>query len=216
MLADNTRQLLDHLDIDTTILLGHSMGGMLATRFALMYPERTERLVLENPIGLEDWKTQVPYRAVTEWYAQELSKTEEGLREYQKKNYYHGEWREEYEPWVQILYRWTLSPEYPRLAWVNALTYDMIFTQPVVYEFPEIQVPVLLIIGQRDRTALGKDLVHASVADSLGDYPRLGAAVAAAIPDATLVELDDVGHIPHLEAPGAFHDALLAYLGSEG
>ena len=32
------------------------MGGMLATRWALMFPDRTERLALVNPIGPEDWK----------------------------------------------------------------------------------------------------------------------------------------------------------------
>ena len=37
------------------------MGGMLATRFALMFPDRSDALVLVNPIGLEDWqRKQVP------------------------------------------------------------------------------------------------------------------------------------------------------------
>lgn len=44
------------------------MGGMLATRFALMFPEMTEKLILLNPIGLEDWKIKVPYQTVDEWY----------------------------------------------------------------------------------------------------------------------------------------------------
>jgi pimeloyl-ACP methyl ester carboxylesterase len=54
LLATNTRRLLDHLGVTRAIVLGHSMGGMLATRFALMYPQRIEKLILENPIGLED------------------------------------------------------------------------------------------------------------------------------------------------------------------
>ncbi|WP_252499309.1 alpha/beta fold hydrolase, partial [Escherichia coli] len=44
-------------------VIGHSMGGMLATRYALLYPRQVERLVLVNPIGLEDWKALgVPWR----------------------------------------------------------------------------------------------------------------------------------------------------------
>ncbi|MFW6061792.1 MAG: alpha/beta fold hydrolase [Planctomycetota bacterium] len=52
MLARNTKMLLDELGVERTAVVGHSMGGMLATRFALMYPETTTGLILENPIGL--------------------------------------------------------------------------------------------------------------------------------------------------------------------
>ena len=72
LLAQNTRAVLDSLDIRTAAVLGHSMGGMLATRFALMYPARVEKLILENPIGLEDWKVKVPYQSVDDWYQEEL------------------------------------------------------------------------------------------------------------------------------------------------
>ncbi len=71
-LAQNTKMLLDTLNITKTAVLGHSMGGMLATRFALMYPSTTEKLILENPIGLEDWKLKVPYKPVEWWYENEL------------------------------------------------------------------------------------------------------------------------------------------------
>ena len=73
-LAQNTKTMLDTLNITKTAILGHSMGGMLATRFALMYPELTEKLILENPIGLEDWKLKVPYKPVEWWYHNELEK----------------------------------------------------------------------------------------------------------------------------------------------
>lgn len=67
-LALNTKVLLDTLQIKQTAVLGHSMGGMLATRFALMFPENTTDLILLNPIGLEDWKLKVPYQSVNDWY----------------------------------------------------------------------------------------------------------------------------------------------------
>lgn len=54
-LAANTHALLRALNIDETIVVGHSMGGMLASRFALLFPEATEKLVLINPIGLENY-----------------------------------------------------------------------------------------------------------------------------------------------------------------
>ncbi len=211
-LARNTAILLDSLDISTAAVLGHSMGGMLATRFALMYPGTTEKLILVNPIGLEDWKLKVPYKPVEWWYENELKKSYESIREYQLKSYYDNQWKPEYDQWVNLLAGWTLNSEYETIAWNAALTYDMIFTQPVVYEFKNISSPTLLIIGTRDRTALGKSLVSPETRKTMGLYEQLGKKTQQAIPDAQLVELDDVGHLPHIEKFDAYIDALISFL----
>lgn len=211
-LAETTRALLDSLGVERPAVVGHSMGGMLATRYALMFADRTERLVLVNPIGLEDWKTVVPYRSVDDWYKQELAATRESIREYQRKSYYDGAWKPEYERLIEILAGWTEHPEYPRVAWCSALTYDMIFTQPVVYELPRLRTPTLLIIGLRDRTALGRAWAPKEVADTLGDYTTLGKKAAQAIPGAKLVELPGVGHLPQVEAFDKYLAALVEFL----
>lgn len=212
-LADNTAALLDELGIEQAHVLGHSMGGMLATRFALDHAERTASLVLLNPIGLEDWRTfGVPYQTIDQWYASELGKTAETIRAYQQASYYDGQWDASYDRWVELLAAPLQSPDYPRLAWNQALTYDMIFTQPVVYEFDRLAVPTLLIVGTRDRTALGKNMVASDVAATMGRYDELGKAAAARIPDATLVELDDLGHLPHIEDYPRFRAAMLPWL----
>jgi pimeloyl-ACP methyl ester carboxylesterase len=215
VLADNTRRLLEHLGVDSTAVVGHSMGGMLATRFTLMYPEVSRKLILVNPIGLEDWKTRVPYRTVGEWYRREYQKTPEKIRAYMTASYFDGEWKEDYDPLVEIQAGWTEGPDYNLIAWVSALTYDMIFTQPVLYEFPDLNTPTLLIIGQRDRTALGKDAVPEPIAETLGRYPELGKRASEAIPDSKLVELDDVGHIPQFEAFERYIEALTQFLSSD-
>lgn len=211
-LAENTEALLKNEGVDEAIVLGHSMGGMLATRYALMYPEKTAQLILLNPIGLEDWKLKVPYVGVDGWYEQELKKTAEGIRKYQLDSYYFGQWSDQYDPWVYLLAAPLKSPDYPRLAWNAALTYDMIFTQPVVYEFSEVKVPTVLLIGQRDRTALGKNLVEPEVAATMGDYPALGKEIAARIPDAKLIEFEGLGHLPHIQDFERFRKALLENL----
>jgi pimeloyl-ACP methyl ester carboxylesterase len=46
----------------------------------------------------------------------------------------------------------------------------------------------------------------------VGQYPELGRKTSKLIPGAKLVELDKVGHIPHLEMKGKFHEALLNFL----
>lgn len=211
-LAFNTRQLLENLGIDKTAVLGHSMGGMLASRFALMYPETTTRLVLLNPIGLEDWKLKVPYKSVDWLYNKELKKDYESIRQYQIKNYYDGEWNEKYATWAKLLAGWTLSPGYKKIAWNSALTFDMIYTQPVLYEFNQIKSPTLLIIGTRDRTALGKPLVSDKVRKTMGLYDKLGESTCEKISDCNLAELEDVGHLPHIEAFEKYIKPLLSFL----
>ncbi len=211
-LALNTKGLLEQLGVEKTAVLGHSMGGMLATRFALMYPETTEKLVLLNPIGLEDWKLKVPYVPVDTWYGGELKKDYDAIRRYQQASYYDGKWKPEYDEWVNILAGWTLHEAYPKIAWNAALTYDMIFTQPVVYEFKALRVPTLLIIGTRDRTALGKNLVSDEVRATMGRYDRLGREVAAQIPHGELAEIEGIGHLPHIEAFERFRAALVPFL----
>ena len=213
-LAQNTKALLDEIGVEKAAVVGHSMGGMLATRFTLMYPDTAEKLALVNPIGLEDWKAKgVPYKPVEDWYQQEMSKTPEKVKAYMTASYFDGTWKDEYAPLVEIQAGWTKGPDWKELAWVSALTYDMIFTQPVVYEFAEVEQPTLLIIGTRDRTALGKGAVSDEVRATLGQYQDLGDKAAEAFPNATLVEYDDVGHIPQYEVFDEYFDDLRGFLG---
>ncbi|SEW09268.1 alpha/beta fold hydrolase [Chitinophaga arvensicola] len=211
-LAQNTKTLMDSLHIDKTAILGHSMGGMLATRFALMYPQITEKLILENPIGLEDWKVKVPYQSIDKWYKAELQQNYEKIKQYMMDSYYAGKWAPAYDKWAQLQASWTSNPDYSIVAWNSALTYDMIFTQPVLYEFENITAPTLLIIGQRDRTALGKANVPEDVRKTLGNYPELGNYAAKKIPHARLVPIEGVGHLPHIEAYTKFITPLLEFL----
>ncbi len=211
-LAENTRALLASLGVERTVVVGHSMGGMLATRFALTFPELTEKLVLVAPIGLEDWKRKVPPRSVDAWYAAELETTPESIRAYQRKSYYGGEWKPEYEQLIELSAGMTRHPDYPKVAWCSALLYDMIFTQPVLYEFGDLRVPTLLIVGLRDRTAVGSGWAPPAVAATLGDYTVLGKRARDAIPNAELVELEGVGHMPQVEAFERYSAALLAFL----
>ena len=72
----------------------------------------------------------------------------------------------------------------------------------------------LLLIGQKDTTAIAKDTAPPEVRVSLGNYPELGRATAKAIPRATLVEFPDAGHAPQIQDPDALHKTLLDWLAS--
>ena len=212
-LAQNTHALLASIGVKDAIVMGHSTGGMLAVRYGLMYPRQAEQLVLVNPIGLEDWKAVgVPSLGVDKWYERELQTTAERIRNYENSTYYENTWKPEYEPWVQMLAGMYRGPGKQIVAWNSALLYDMIYTQPVVYEFPRLSMPVLLLIGLKDTTAIGKDAAAAEIRPKLGNYPELAQQTAKRIPKATLVSFPDMGHAPQMQDPARFHRELLKNL----
>lgn len=212
-LAHNTHALLARLGIQRVTLVGHSTGGMLATRYSLMFPKQVEQLVMVNPIGLEDWKAEgVPSLTIDQWYARELLVTDERIRNYERSTYYVNEWRPEYEIWVQMLAGMFRGPGREMIAWHSALIYDMIFNQPVLYEFGQLSMPTLLLIGEKDNTAIGKDLASPDVRARLGNYPELARRAAARIPRAELIRFTDLGHAPQMQDKERFHRALAAGL----
>lgn len=210
-LARWNKALLDTLGIQKANILGHSMGGMLATRFALMYPKTTEKLLLENPIGLEDYRAFVPYVTTEEQYKTELKATAESIKKYYQSSYFTV-WKPEYDELVRIAAGVTFSSDYARWAKVAAMTFTMIYEQPVVYEFQNITVPTILFIGKEDKTIVGKGLLSPQQQALHGQYKVLGKQIAAKIPNAKLIEFDGSGHIPHLEVPTEFTVALLGGL----
>jgi len=204
-------RLLDTLGVQKTVVLGHSMGGMLATRFALMFPEKTEKLLLENPIGLEDYKTFVPYVTTEQQYQTELKTTAESVRKYYQGSYFTY-WKPEYEYLVSVAGGVTLSADYPRWAKVAAMTFTMIYEQPVIYEFQNLKVPTVLFIGKEDKTIVGKGLLSPDQQAIHGQYRLLGKQTAAKIIGAKIIEFDACGHIPHIEIPTEFLVALTGSL----
>ena len=208
-LAGNTHALLASLGIGRATIVGHSTGGMIGMRYALIYPDEVDELVLVDPIGLEDWKAKgVPWQSVDAWYRQDLKTTAESIRNYERTTYYVGTWDERYERWVQMLAGLYRGAGRDIVAWNSALIYDMIYTQPVFYEFEQIKVPVLLMVGDKDTTAIGKNLAPPAVAATLGNYPVLAKAAASRFPHCRLVEFPDLGHSPQIQAPEVFHKAL--------
>jgi pimeloyl-ACP methyl ester carboxylesterase len=209
-LANNTANLLDSLGIINTVVLGHSMGGMLACRFAILYPHRVTRLILENPIGLEDYKRFVPFQTTGQLVEKELAATYESYKKYQQG--YYPEWKTEYEQYVKAQAEALNDPDFPIIARVNALTYQMIYEEPVSYEWDRIQAPTLLLIGQEDRTIVGKGLLNKEQQQIYGNYPVLGRKTKNAIRNAKLVELKGIGHIPHIQDLNLFQRHLLQFL----
>ncbi|WP_245579992.1 alpha/beta fold hydrolase [Niveispirillum irakense] len=213
-LAGNTRALLDHLRLPKTLVMGHSMGGMLAIRYGLINPQAVEKLLLVNPIGLEDWQYEgVPYASIDQLYQQELKTSFNSIKAYQNRFYYNGNWKPDYDRWVEMSAGLYAGPGREQVAWNQAQTSEMIFTQPVVHELVRLRPPTVLFIGAKDRTAPGANRASEETQMRLGNYEELGRRAQRAIPTSTLVEFPELGHSPQVEAPDRFHKALLEQLG---
>ena len=116
--------------------------------------------MLVDPIGLEDWKAKgVPWQSVDDWYSQELQSTADRIRDYERTTYYAGHVAAGLRDLGADAGRdCTAGRDGSAVAWNSALLYDMIYTQPVVYELALLTMPVLLMIGDKDTTAIGKAL----------------------------------------------------------
>lgn len=211
MLAMNTVQLLDALNIQTVDVLGHSMGGMLAVRLARLYPKRIQRVVLETPVGLEDYRLKVPPQTI-ERLQQDESLSDPAAIERFLRNFVETWVPERDLPFVETRARLAQSAEYSRWTRVMARTWQIIYREPIRYELSALTQPTLLMIGLEDRIALGRGYVSPEVAATMGNFPELGRFAAKAISRSTLVEFSGIGHIPHHEAPEQFNQKLLQFL----
>ncbi len=198
--ARNTKALLDELGIERAAIVGHSMGGMVATRFASTYPETTTHVVMVNQIGLTDTRPGRPWTDPEVAYQSVLGTSYESVLRGHVR-YYPSGWRPEYLEWVKYQYGLTLGGDWPRMARVRAAQRQILYEDPVVYEWQHIATKALVIGGAEDRLA--------------ADYPAAARHVAEELQNAELVIFPEVGHAPAFEIPDRFHAELVRFLRSD-
>jgi pimeloyl-ACP methyl ester carboxylesterase len=200
-MAANVRKLLASLAINRAAIVGHSMGGMLAARFAATNSDITERVVLYDPIGLTDVRYDRPWRTADEAYKATMAQTHDQLYQASyatiRRYFPPGTWKPEYEQYPRILYAPTLSADWPRLAMVRSIYQQITVLDPVVYDWAHIKVKALVIGGDKDGE----------------NFPALAKHIADSIPGSELVLFPNVGHVPHIQVPEMFNSELLKFLG---
>jgi pimeloyl-ACP methyl ester carboxylesterase len=200
--ARNTKRLLDALGIERAAIVGHSMGGMVASRFAMTYPDRTSHVAFVNQIGLSDQRPGREWsepgdgggaRPSPQQYYQQV------VRSHQR--YYVQGWRPEYLEWARASYGVLFSGEFDRWQRVRGLLGQAIFEDPVVYDWQHIPSKALVIGGAND--PLSRDFA--------ADARR----VAESLQNADLVLYPNVGHNPQFENSDEFHADLIRFLESD-
>jgi 3-oxoadipate enol-lactonase len=200
LIAGDEQDGSEHSSLDRAqrrgiVLLGHSMGGMVAQEVVARRPELVQRLILcgtspsfGKPDG--DWQR--------EFIAQRTAPLDAGKS-----------MAELAEVLVPQMVGPASLPEGVRLATlcmsqIPASTYRRALEALVTFDrranLPQIQVPTLLVAGQHDRNA----------------PPAVMKKMADAIPRSTYLEMRGVGHLQNLEAPDEFDGLLLNFLALPG
>jgi pimeloyl-ACP methyl ester carboxylesterase len=199
--ARDTKRLLDHLGIERAAILGHSMGGMVASRFAMTYPETTSHVVFVNQIGMSD------SRPGNEWEEPSYERSRPTPQQYYRQilsgqmRYYVNGWRPEYLQWVEAPYGILFSGDFDRWQEVRGLLSQSMWEDPVVYDWQHISSKALVIGGADDMLSQ--------------DFPADARRVAESLQNAELLLYPGVGHNPQFEHSDPFHADLIRFLRSD-
>ncbi len=197
--ASNTAVLLEHLGVSEAAVIGHSIGGQMATRFAFHYPEMTTHLVTVNQIGLTDKRAGRPYRPFTgeiDAAPDPQSVYEAAVRTDTRR---YVEWKPDFIDHLRIRYGQSLSGDYPRLAYVRRLGGNLRSMDTVVDDWPHIRTKTLILGGEIDGP----------------DFPENARTAAKIFPNAEVFLIPGVGHNPHEEVPEVVNAELIRFLGTD-
>ena len=204
-MARNTRLILQSLKIEKVMVVGHSMGGMLAARFSTQYPAMVERLVLYNPIGLVDTRFDRPLESADDAYKRNLASTYDTVKAALMRYVSHNPaaWTPQFESYARIRYSWTLSSDWPRLAMVQTLLGQVQYLDPVVDDWAHIKARTLVFGGAED-----------SLPGSAALFRERMKYIADTVPNgnASLHLIPGLGHVPHMEAPEKTYPPLIGFL----
>lgn len=189
--AADVAAFMDVRKIEAAVIVGHSLSGSIAQRFALDYPERTRGLVLVGSFA------SLPNSPVAQQLWEVVSTMEDPVdpgfvREFQESTLAQPVPQEFMETVVQE------SLKLPARAWREAVAGAL--KDDLSGERNKIKAPTLLVWGDQD-----------------GMVPRTDQdAQTAAIASSRLVVYRGAGHAVHWEEPGRFASDLAAFVQTTG
>lgn len=192
--VDDLRALLDALGVSRTIVLGLSRGGGVAIDFALAYPECTSALVLVDP-ALHGWAWSEDFsQSMDELAVTAQTQGVEAARQRWLTHPFFLPVQERPELAARLA---QIVASYSGWSWLHAsLERDADLPTPRPLE--QISVPTLLVMGERD----------------IGEFQAIARHIASSIPQLTKRVLPGVGHMANMEAPEAFNEVVLNFLGN--
>ncbi|WP_256973435.1 alpha/beta fold hydrolase [Nostoc sp. T09] len=173
--VEDLTRLLDHIGIEKVTLVGHSIGGQIATDFALTYPQRVSKLVLVAP-GLSGYQFS---KEMEQWYAQIMATAPdvEKMVKLMLDGPIYSTIMD--SPQSELMYEMTKHNTQRYFDWKS---FEQVWPQPpAIARLHELQAKTLFIIGTKD----SKDLFRI-------------AELFKQVPDIRFAEIDGADHMPTL------------------
>lgn len=192
--VDDLRALLDALGVSCTFVLGLSRGGSVAIDFALAYPGRTSALVLVDPaLRGRAWSEDLSH-SMDELEITARTQGVEAARQRWLAHPFFLPARERPELAARLA---QIVAGYSGWSWLHASS-ERDADLPTPRPLEQISVPTLLVVGERD----------------IEEFQAIAHHIASVIPHLMKRVLPGVGHMANMEAPEAFNEAVLGFLGS--
>jgi len=190
--ADDARAFMDALSLDRTVLVGHSMGSAVATRFAIDHPERTAGLVLvgaSSGLGTS--------AAAREFWGFNPREPDGPSRPAARAHHDRGDAAKPVpQPFLDAAVQ--EGTKVPPHVWKEAFTSRWNLEGDFAAQLALIRAPTLIIWGDQD--------ARYSRADE--------EALTSAIRGARLLVYEHAGHMLHWEEPERFASDLAAFVAS--
>lgn len=195
---------LNALGVDQAHLVGHSMGGLIATRFSELFPEKVLSLTLISSAGFSR-KIPIHFRIFSLPFVGEffIKPNKRGLFSALRRNVYHQNL--DLSTLANKLYTYSLHPEMGKTllnvcrAAINIFGFKRRVVRSITKDVGKIRGPVLIIWGKNDIIIY---VSHAIKAHKL-------------IKNSQLSIFDACGHLPQFEYPKKFNDLLLNFISNK-
>jgi len=196
MFADDLAALMDHLNADQAIVLGHSMGGRVAQLLALDHPEKVQKLILASTGASFPETKGLPFKVCQ-------GMIERGYENYLRQHWVEVGFTKEFADKNPDRVERYLQARFAHLCPVEFNLRHMIARQEhnTSDRLQDIRVPTLILIGSEEHDA-SSDLSHQASADVLG----------RGIPHARLVTLPDAKHAYFASHPDLVHRIIREFL----
>ncbi|MCV6631052.1 MAG: alpha/beta hydrolase [Flavobacteriaceae bacterium] len=197
--------LMDHLQLEKAVLVGHSMGGQASIKFAASYPDRVEKLVLVAPAGVETFSAQEGTLIKTMMSAAVVKATSnEQIDQNYKANFY--EMPENASDMVTDRKNITKASDFEAHTIAIAKSISGMIEDPVFLDLPKIVAATLVVFGEKDYLIPNRFL-HPQLSTK-----KVGELAVEKIPNAILQMIPAAGHSIQFEKPEALNNAIAAFL----
>lgn len=203
--ANQLIALMDELEIEKAVYVGHSMGGQIGLTLSLEHPDRLSKMVLATPAGVESFKPGEAKWLRNVFRIDDITLSgEEIVRTNLNRNFY--QWEDNYEWMVEERMRMAKSPEMAEFAHAVISCVGAMLDEPTTARLANVQTETLIVFGDADGLIPNPFLHPGFTRDVFKEAERV-------MPNVQLQEIKECGHMIQIEKPMELVSAINSFLG---